>query len=145
MSIFGAPLTNEIIERIARFGLTEAMEYILTLDIDPDILNSALPLTALNGHVDTVKLLLSDRRINKHNEKALIYAVEAGHIDVVNVLLQNNAPSQDELDILFVLAAKKGDYNIAKTLLKYNLYSPTDDVIRAFKANRWYDLLSIAH
>jgi ankyrin repeat protein len=51
--------------------------------------------------------LLSDRRINKRNEKALIYAVEAGHIDVVNVLLQNNAPSQDELDILFVLAAKK--------------------------------------
>jgi len=110
----------------------------LLLQNDPSIHNNfAIRVAAINGHIETVKLLLQDPRIDPTAQlnEPIRYAAENGHIEVVKILLQNkrvNPAAENNYAIRY--ASQNGHIEIVKLLLKDHRVDPSDDNNWAIKA-----------
>ncbi|KAI8910993.1 ankyrin repeat-containing domain protein [Gorgonomyces haynaldii] len=103
---------------LVKFGLDPFVEHLMT-QCDPSKgHNQALKIAAENGHLSTVKLLLSDPRVEPC-DWALVAACDNGHTNVVQFLLR--LPQIDPSDCMNMpiqRAAFRGYLDIVHLLLK---------------------------
>ena len=81
------------------------------------ILESAIHLASRYGHVDVVKLLQNDPRVDPSadNNRAIRFASENGHIEVVKLLLNDpRADPSDYSNCAIRLASKNGHFEVVK-------------------------------
>lgn len=116
----------------AQNGHVETLQLLLASGADASMRRSdgvgPLSVAASNGHVEIVSAMLSAWRATIRNrprdgdtlESALLYAAQAGHVDVVNTLIAGGADvsfrSRDGLTAL-AAAAQSGRVEVLRTLL----------------------------
>ncbi|MDB4769328.1 ankyrin repeat domain-containing protein [bacterium] len=88
--------------------------------------SQALIYASERGHIETVELLLSDRRIalSIDNYKALNLASKKGHLEVVKLLLKDRRVNSIENNYAIINASRKGHFEIVKLLLKDGRINP---------------------
>ena len=93
--LFHAAANNHA--HVVRFIVSQSNTTINALN---DQKNTPLHWAALNGHIDTVQILLENgadgRLINSFGKSASTLAEEHGHMDVVNLILKSYEPESDE-------------------------------------------------
>lgn len=92
-----------------------------------EVVNSMTPFMCEEGHVDIVKILLMNTKIDPgyNNNRSIWYASRYGHIDIVELLLNDVRVNLHVNDDIIMRWAIMGNYiDMVKLLLKYD---PTDD------------------
>ncbi len=82
--------------------------------------NYAIRIASLNGHLEIVKLLLKDERINPSDNRndAINFASENGHTEIIKLLLQDPRVDPSEYSNYAIrLASENGHLEIVKLLL----------------------------
>jgi ankyrin repeat protein len=122
-------------------------KFLKLVNIDPAIdkrLNgrgkSAIRLASKNGHVEVVKLLLNDPRVDPsaENNYAIRLASENGHVEAVKLLLNDPRvdPSAENNDAIR-WASKNGHAEVVKLLLNDPRIDPSDDNNDAIRCASW--------
>ena len=93
------------------------------------VLHTPIELALLHGHLDIVRLLIADRRVNLNRvepvteQTLLTTACEQGYIDIVRILLDD--PSVDRtIGYPLYMAAEAGEVDITRLLIKDPLVDP---------------------
>ncbi|KAJ3272562.1 hypothetical protein HDV01_005405 [Terramyces sp. JEL0728] len=88
------------------------VEFFVTQDINSDDLSNAFITAVVNRHVDIVKLLLEDERVdpNWNNMTALTYACECGFVDIVELLLDDHRVAPSACDNKAIKLAKRNNH-----------------------------------
>jgi ankyrin repeat protein len=81
--------------------------------------NKPIKYASSNGYTETVRLLLSDPRVNPaiENNYPIGMASNGGHTEVVKLLLNNpHVDPSDDDNYAIIIAAEKGHFEIVKLL-----------------------------
>ncbi|KRT84770.1 Ankyrin repeat-containing protein [Oryctes borbonicus] len=135
-----------------RYGYFDTNEPLLRetkVKIKGDV-NNALPVSAANGRLTIVRLLLNSGANvdNINGNKLLLAAATEGHLDVVKTLLEKGADANVRTKEGYTplsIAIRRGHIAIAKILLKYLGVQNLQDVDQLFFLAVRYGHLNIIH
>jgi ankyrin repeat protein len=101
-------------------GQLDIVKDLLSKCVDPsDCNNAAICCASHNGHLEVVKLLLTNKRVDPSdcNNYAIRFASINGHIEVVKLLLQDSRVDPSAYNNFALhLASFKGHYEVVKLL-----------------------------
>ena len=100
--------------------------------------NEAIQVAAQNGHTETVRMLLEDRRVDPTtgNNRAITMAAKRGHTEIVRELLKDGRADPNARNgWVIILAAGKGHTKVLRMLLEDERVNPTNMVNN--EAIRW--------
>ena len=106
-------------------GKDKEAALILSMDVfDPTADNNrAIRWASENGHVEVVKILLSDKRVDPTagDNRAIQWASGNGHVEVVKILLSDKRvdPTADN-NLAIRRASEKGHVEVVKILYQHN-------------------------
>ena len=93
---------------------------------DPSVdYNNAIRLASKNGHIEIVKILLQDKRVDPTDNWAIRIASQFGHIEIVKILLEDKRvdPSADD-NYAIQYASQNGHTAVVKLLLHDDRVNP---------------------
>lgn len=95
--------------------------------LSPDY--SAIELASMQGHIEIVKILLQDKRVDPtaRGHKSLFLACKYGHTDVVKLLINRYIGTEinsEEINQTIVVSSQHGHTETVKLLLQYECIDP---------------------
>lgn len=96
-------------------GNLQMVKYLFNL-VSSYVFKKALSLSAANGHLDIVKLLIDNG--TPINNYVLRHSAANGHLDIVKLLIDNGVSINEKKDRALRMSVKKGQIEMVKYLLK---------------------------
>jgi ankyrin repeat protein len=131
-------------------GNIDSTKDLLSKGVDPsDNNNYAIRCSSYNGHLEVVKLLLTDPGVNPsaRNNEAIRWASHNGHLEVVKLLLTDKRVDPSDRDNLAIRwASQKGHIEVVKLLLTDKRVDPSDRdnlAIRLASYNEHYEVVKL--
>lgn len=124
---------GQVFKYAVRTGFLSMVKYLIDKGINPSQSfkigekkgsNWAMRKACMRGHIDIVKLLLKDKRVNPNDNVVIRFASAKGYLDIVNLLLEDPRvdPSLYIMNVSpssgLIGACKKGHLNIVIRLLQ---------------------------
>jgi len=114
---------NAALVNAASGGMLHIVQHLTLAGANPNAYDyAALHSAILAGHADVVKFLLALPDVNIHHvsvSAALIFAANANHVEVTELLLKKGADVHIRDDILLRDASARGQVGLVKLLLSY--------------------------
>jgi hypothetical protein len=117
-------------QEVIKYGFIDELKELIDKGWNPSTDNNrTIRWVSENGHVEIVKLLLKDSRVDPSNEDnyAIRWASENGHTEIVKLLLKDNrVDPSDKSNSAIRWASENGHTEIVKLLLKDSRVDPSD-------------------
>jgi len=123
--------SETVVKAVFMYGnVLHANRIIARDDFDPSALNCAIRLASEHGHVDVVRLLLKDPRVDPSalDNYAIRLAGANGHVDVVRLLLKDpRVDPSAKHNYAIYWASERGYVDVVQLLLKDLRVDPSAD------------------